>query len=700
MGDIIGVLNDLYLRFLVWLGAEPPPGYEHLIGAEPGPKEYILKPGDTLFSVARKFNVHYERLAQANGLDPATTLQPGEKLLIPPADWDASSGPLAQLPAQPAPAPVIPPDMPEPPLIPPVAPEPVAPLEDAEPFVEDEPQPPLIEETTPAAVEEEVLLPDLPVWLQPPDEVEEVAAPPQQVEIAPPPLPLLLEVEPAPAIIETEPAVTAPETEEVFRYEVQQGDTVNAIARRYGLTVPQLLEANNLTEADRIRLGQKLIIPSYIPQIPPATPVSEAAPVSPPIAPPPDQFFLYNITRGDTLNGIANRYGVTVRDLIQINQIEDPDHIRIGQQIQIPTTPSALRSEPVLELRATAPAPLIGVDPSFPPLGPAQAVRALYVSYFAIGHPETRQRIFDLLDTTELNAVVLDAKGDDGWITYPTQVPLAHEIGADRPMVKDFQEVMDQFKSRGIYTIARVVTFKDGLLAKSYPEYAVKMSGTAEVSSDREDLGWTDPFLKPVWDYNTRIALEAAQFGFDEVQFSHVRFPTPGQTGTLQFSQEATKETRVAAITGFLSIARGQLRPYGVRVSADTLGYTSWRKDDTLIGQDIERMAQYLDVLSPMLYPSTFGNGIPGYKMAVAHPYEVIYESAQRAVSRIRPLGCAVRPWIQDFPDYRFDKRVYGKEEIQAQIKACFDAGCAGFMAWDHRVKYTDGAYAPARVQV
>ena len=129
MSDIFGVLNDLYLRFLVWLGAEPPPGYEHLIGAEAGPKEYILKSGDTLFSVARKFNVHYERLAQANGLDPATTLQPGQKLLIPPASWDPSAGPLGQLPAQPAPAPVITTAMPVPPLITPVAPQPADPVE-------------------------------------------------------------------------------------------------------------------------------------------------------------------------------------------------------------------------------------------------------------------------------------------------------------------------------------------------------------------------------------------------------------------------------------------------------------------------------------------------------------------------------------------------------------------------------------------
>ncbi|HXV42929.1 MAG TPA: LysM peptidoglycan-binding domain-containing protein, partial [Anaerolineae bacterium] len=63
MSGVIGILNDLYVRFMVWLGAEPPAGYEYLVGVEKGPKAYTLKEGDTLFSVARKFSVHYERLA-------------------------------------------------------------------------------------------------------------------------------------------------------------------------------------------------------------------------------------------------------------------------------------------------------------------------------------------------------------------------------------------------------------------------------------------------------------------------------------------------------------------------------------------------------------------------------------------------------------------------------------------------------------
>ena len=472
----------------------------------------------------------------------------------------------------------------------------------------------------------------------------------------------------------------------VFRYAVQRGDTLSSIAKRYSLTVKELVEANDIADPNLIFPGQKIIIPGYMSSQPQPEPRPE---------PKPGKFFAYTVVEGDTLSGIAKRYGLTVRQLVEANDIQDPNLIRVEQRLLIPGAPQPPEAQPEEPQPKPSPPPSLDIDPSFPPIGPLEAIRALYVSYFAIGHPEFRQRVFELLDTTEFNAVVIDAKGDYGWISYPTQIPLAREIDAARPTAKDFGEVMAQLKARGVYTVARVVTFKDNPLAKSHPDYALKIEGTGEIWQDRENLSWTDPFLKPVWDYNVQVAVEAAQKGFDEIQFDYVRFPTASQAGPPQFSQEVTKENRIAAITGFLSVAHGQLKPFGVKVAADAFGYTCWRKDDTLIGQDIERMGQYLDVLSPMLYPSTFGSGIPNYKFAIAHPYEVVYESAKRAVERVGQLGCVVRPWIQDFPDYRFDQRVYGKEEIRAQIKGCFDAGSAGFMVWDPRVKYTDGAYAP-----
>lgn len=680
MAGIFGILRDLYIRLLVWLGAEAPPGYEYLLGVPGEPLKYILKPGDTLFSVARKFNIHYDRLAKANGIEKPNELKPGHTLIIPPVSWDPTSGPLAHLQTPTEPVPVV-----KPPEI--EKPAPVVPPELAPPVIVEPVTPPAVEATPPVPIEvvepfppavEVVALPEAPKTLPQTRPTAPVAAP--EAPVAP-----VIEP-PKPAY---EQGLLLPAEDLVFRYEVQQGDTLNAISRRYGVTVEQLVAANELGD-ERLFAGQKLVIPGYRPDKPLPIPPVEPEP-APPLKPPSEQFFVYTMTRGDTLNSLAKRYDVSVEQLIAANHIEDPNHIRVGQQLRIP---NVFVPTPMIE---APPAPQVeAVISTFP----AQAVRALYMSYFATGHPETRQRIFDLLERTELNAVVIDVKSDDGLLSYATQVPLAREIGAAHPMARDFEAVLGQLKSRGIYTIARIVTFRDTLLAKNLPEYAVKQSHSADILPDQEAMSWTDPFLQPVWNYNIQIALEAAQLGFDEILFSQVRFPGPGASGTLQFAQEATREARVMAVTGFLGTARGQLQPLGVKMAADTFGYTCWRKDDSLIGQDIERMGHYVDVLCPMLYPSAFGSGIPGYKDAIAYPYEVVYQSAQRAVERVTSLGCAIRPWIQDFPDYRFDKRVYGREEIQAQIKGCFDAGCTGYMVWDNRVKYTDGAYGPATTRI
>jgi LysM repeat protein len=759
MSGITGILHDVYIRFLIWLGAEPPAGYEHLAPPPTLPGEYTLKPGETLFAAARKFGIPYQRIAQANGIEDYDSLKAGQTLKLPPADWTPADGPLQRLETTPAP-PVPDKAVKEPAPI--LEPEEIEEEEiiDEEELIEDI-EPPAEPEwlvSAPSIPEEFFDETELPApetalasteeidWLEAgeaitvteswfEEEISQIEPPAQTTEDSPvvpsleleeeipqieflaqttedfPVSPSLEEeipqIETPAQIIEEAQVMAFPDTD-AFRYAVQRGDTLNAIARRYGLTVKDLVEANNITDPNRIYPGQKLIIPGYL------SPKPEPAPKQPqPPSPPPDAGanFIYTVAGGDTLTSIAKRYNITLRQLIEANNIENPNLIRIGQKLIIPGVFAPPQPPPQPEPQPEPmpePAPTPGpppdispgyeIDPNFPPIGSLAAVRAMYVSYFAIGHPQFRQRMFDLLDTTEFNAVVIDAKGDHGWLSYPTHIALAHEIGAARPTAKDFDNVLAQLKKRGVYTIARIVTFKDSPLAKSHPELAVKTQ-SGEIWQDQEGLSWSDPFLKPAWDYNLQVAIETAQMGFDEIQFDYIRFPTSSAAGAPHFSQDATAQTRIAAITGFLSTAHGQLKPFGVKIAADTFGYTCWRKDDTIIGQDIDRMGHYLDVLCPMLYPSTFGSGIPGYKNAIAHPYEIVYYSALRAVNRLKLLGCSVRPWIQDFPDYRFDKRVYGRQEIQAQIKGCFDSGSSGFMVWDPHAHYTDGAYAPVKVK-
>lgn len=312
--------------------------------------------------------------------------------------------------------------------------------------------------------------------------------------------------------------------------------------------------------------------------------------------------------------------------------------------------------------------------------------KALYLSFFGIGDRNLRESAIRLMQETELNTLVIDVKGDRGMIPYKSSIPLAAEAGAQRTItVKEMAHLMKSLKAKGIYTIARIVVFKDNLLALARPDWAVKTSG-GEIWRDRENLAWVDPFNKEVWDYNIRIALEAAQYGFDEIQFDYVRFPEPSG---LRFSIPPTEENRVNAVSGFLMEARRRLIPYNIFLSADIFGYVCWNLNDTRIGQRLEDLVTHLDYICPMLYPSGFQYGIPGYRNPVATPYEIIYLSLKRAQERTHLSSHRFRPWLQAFRDYAFDGRFFHNQEILAQVKAAEGFGSHGWMLWNPRNIYS-----------
>jgi len=315
--------------------------------------------------------------------------------------------------------------------------------------------------------------------------------------------------------------------------------------------------------------------------------------------------------------------------------------------------------------------------------------KALYLSFFGIGDKTLRESALKLIEETELNAVVIDVKGDRGMIPYKSSVPLASEVGAQRIItVKDMSGLMRSLKETGIYAIARIVVFKDDLLAQARPDLAVKTPG-GQIWHDRENLAWVDPFKKEVWDYNIDIAIEAAQYGFDEIQFDYVRFP---DAVGLRFSMPNTEETRVKAITQFLMEARKRLSPYNVFIAADIFGYVCWNLNDTDIGQKLEDLAPVVDYLSPMLYPSGFQHGIPGYRLSVAHPYEIVLLSLKRAQVRTGLPPNRFRPWLQAFRDYAFDGRHFTGREVREQIKASEEFGSNGWMLWNPSNVYSPSA--------
>jgi hypothetical protein len=312
--------------------------------------------------------------------------------------------------------------------------------------------------------------------------------------------------------------------------------------------------------------------------------------------------------------------------------------------------------------------------------------KALYLSFYGIGDRKIRESALQLLEETELNSIVFDVKGDRGMIPYRSAITLAREVGGQKIItIKDLSGLITSLREKGIYTIARIVVFKDNLFALNRPDLAVK-SESGGIWRDREGLAWVDPFKKEAWDYNIDIAVEAAQYGFDEIQFDYVRFPDASLS---QFSMPNTRENRVKAISGFLTEARKRLLPYNVFLSADIFGYVCWNLNDTNIGQTLEDFTAHVDYLSPMLYPSGFQYGIPGYRIPVTNPYEIVHLSLKRAQERTRLPSVRFRPWLQAFRDYAFDKRYFAEKEIRDQINAGEKFGSHGWMLWNPQNIYS-----------
>jgi LysM repeat protein len=112
-------------------------------------------------------------------------------------------------------------------------------------------------------------------------------------------------------------ALGAPESADSTTYVVAWGDSLSTIARRYGTTVAELVQANNVGNPDLIYVGQRLVIPGTT-------------------SPAPAGSGTHVVQRGDTLSHIAARHGTTVQQLVQMNGLTNPNLIYVGQRLAVP----------------------------------------------------------------------------------------------------------------------------------------------------------------------------------------------------------------------------------------------------------------------------------------------------------------------------------------------------------------------------
>ncbi len=330
------------------------------------------------------------------------------------------------------------------------------------------------------------------------------------------------------------------------------------------------------------------------------------------------------------------------------------------------------------------------------PRQPREA-KGIFITGAVAGTQNTMPELTNLVEDTSLNAMVIDIKNDSGEVTYSMGLPLAEEIGAQTRYVSDMPGLIQQLKEKDIYLIARIVAFKDPILAEQKPEYAVK-NPDGSVFHDNNDLAWVNPYREEVWDYLIDLSKEAVALGFDEIQYDYIRFSTAQGIADADFGAEAKGKTRQDAITGFLTKAYETLAPMGVFVSADVFGTIICNETDgQLIGQDYVEMAKHCDYICPMVYPSHYVNNAYGIPVPDAAPYDLIYASVADGEQRLDEARAAEpqvhiarqRPWLQAFTATWVDGHIpYGGQQLADQIRGAKDAGVDEWLLWNAANNY------------
>jgi hypothetical protein len=371
----------------------------------------------------------------------------------------------------------------------------------------------------------------------------------------------------------------------------------------------------------------------------------------------------HEVRAGDTLAKIASEYVPLaasytrqefVDEIKKGNGIDEND-LSIGRVITIPV----VRSEPV--------------KPATVKRSRSFEAKGAYANQFTASSRQVLT-MGEKLRKHGANTVVFDAKEVEGLPTYRSSVPREH-LGLDSYYypIEDVSKLVDYLHDRGVHVVARVCIFRD-------------IHNSSKNARWRFDKEWVNPADRAVQDYNLAIIRELTSFGVDEIQVDYFRYPADRKAST-----GIEGKTRSDVLTAYAQRVHELTSSKGVLLSLDMFGIVIWQREDDVrvLGQDVMRLKDHFDVISPMLYPSHFSRNFSG----IANPADQPYMFVSSGVKRMKVLvgdQVIIRPWLQSFP-----LRVtigYNPAYIKEQIRAAQASGAVGWLRWGPGNRY-DAAY-------
>ncbi len=312
--------------------------------------------------------------------------------------------------------------------------------------------------------------------------------------------------------------------------------------------------------------------------------------------------------------------------------------------------------------------------------------------------PARLEQHIEFIKSHGMNSVVIDFKDDMGWLTYDSSLPMARRIGAVSGRF-NAEELISTLHEHDIYVIARLVVFKDQrLFAYDDNRYAVwdreqnRPWGDYRVEADAEGNDrtvirehWVDTFSEDVWSYNVDIARELEDLGVDEIQFDYIRIPSDGPVSRMQHRFSRPDMRYVDALASFLRMARQEL---SIPIGTDVFGFNAWYRTGYL-GQDIEKLSEYIDVISPMSYPSHFDRQFHS-EMEYFDRAQFIYEEGSHRAVEMVGDSLLIRPYVQAFligSELNYSREEYS-EYLVRQLTGVQQSPASGFTLWNMSGRY------------
>ncbi len=281
------------------------------------------------------------------------------------------------------------------------------------------------------------------------------------------------------------------------------------------------------------------------------------------------------------------------------------------------------------------------------------------------------------------NGVVFDVKDILGVVNYRSRVEEVERYRRHQPPIENLEKTIQYLHSQDIYVIARMALFQDENLAIRRPDLAIKDRGApGGILLVKGKPLWVDAGRPEVHNYNLKIVRELVELGVDEIQFDYVRYPAEGDLAQVVYHNLPDAAHKTDHLVAFLSGAWMMTRFTGVNIGIDIFGIVAWGEevDVRATGQRIERLTAFVDVVSPMLYPSHFNKGFDGFENPADEGYHFYYQGVKRVLEKSAKQAIVVRPWLQAF---RWRVNNYNEQYIRDQIRGSNAGGGLGWMMWN-----------------